>query len=34
MKTVTQLLQEKGHDFEHVGPDQSLFDAMQMMAAQ
>ncbi|GJL75056.1 MAG TPA: CBS domain-containing protein [Nitrosomonas sp.] len=33
MKTVRQLLHEKGPDIASVGPDESLFDAMQLMAA-
>ncbi len=33
MKTVKQLLHEKGHDIASVGPDESVFDAMQLMAA-
>ncbi len=33
MKTVRQLLHEKGSDTASVGPDESLFDAMQLMAA-
>ena len=33
MKTVKQLLQEKGHDIKTIGPKESLFDAMQLMAA-
>lgn len=32
MKTVKQLLQEKGNDIQRIGPEESLFDAMQMMA--
>ncbi len=33
MKTVKQLLQEKGHEVKSIGPEESLFDAMQLMAA-
>ncbi|PTN10967.1 CBS domain-containing protein [Nitrosomonas aestuarii] len=33
MKTVKQLLHEKGHDTASIGPEESLFDAMQLMAA-
>lgn len=33
MKTVKQLLHEKGHDIETIGPEDSVFDAMQLMAA-
>jgi len=33
MKTVKQLLQEKGHNIKSIGPDESVFDAMQLMAA-
>lgn len=33
MKTVKQLLHEKGHDVTSIGPDESVFDAMQLMAA-
>lgn len=33
MKTVKQLLQEKGSDVSSIGPDETLFDAMQLMAA-
>jgi CBS domain-containing protein len=33
MKTVKQLLQEKGHEFISIGPEESVFDAMQLMAA-
>jgi len=33
MKTVKQLLHEKGSDFTTVGPEESLFVAMQLMAA-
>ncbi len=32
MKTVKQLLQEKGHEFISVRPEKSVFDAMQLMA--
>lgn len=33
MKTVRQLLREKGHDISSIGPDETVFDAMQLMAA-
>lgn len=33
MKTVKQLLSEKGHDVSSIGPDETVFDAMQLMAA-
>lgn len=33
MKTVKQLLREKGHDVSSIGPDETVFDAMQLMAA-
>ena len=33
MKTVKQLLSEKGHDISSIGPDETIFDAMQLMAA-
>lgn len=33
MKTVKQLLQEKGLDIQSIGPDETVFDAMQLMAA-
>jgi len=33
MKTVKQLLHEKGSDVTTVGPEESLFAAMQLMAA-
>ncbi|MCW5599591.1 MAG: CBS domain-containing protein [Nitrosomonas sp.] len=33
MKTVKQLLQEKGHKITTIDPDASVFDAMQLMAA-
>ena len=32
MKTVQQLLGEKGHDIESVHPDDSVFDAIQKLA--
>ena len=32
MRTVRQLLDEKGHDIESIGPDDSVFDAIQKMA--
>lgn len=32
MKTVKQLLQEKGHDFKKVEPNESVYDAMQIMS--
>ena len=34
MKTVKQLLQEKGHDVKVIGSEESLFEAMQLMATQ
>ncbi len=33
MKTVKHLLQEKGHTVVAIGPEDSVFDAMQKMAA-
>lgn len=33
MKTVKQLLQEKGHKVTTIDPEASVFDAMQLMAA-
>lgn len=33
MKTVKQLLQEKGHKITTIDPEASVFDAMQLMAA-
>ncbi|MBA2482962.1 MAG: CBS domain-containing protein [Nitrosomonas sp.] len=33
MKTVKQSLQEKGLDIQSIGPDETVFDAMQLMAA-
>lgn len=33
MKTVKQLLQEKGHKVATINPEASVFDAMQLMAA-
>lgn len=33
MKTVKQLLHEKGHKVATIGPEVSVFDAMQLMAA-
>ncbi len=33
MKTTKQLLQEKGHTVVTIGPEASVFDAMQLMAA-
>jgi CBS domain-containing protein len=33
MKTVKQLLQEKGLDIQSIRPDETVFDAMQLMAA-
>ncbi len=33
MKTVKQLLHEKGHKVTTINPDASVFDAMQLMAA-
>ncbi len=32
MRTVQQLLDEKGHDILSIGPDDSVFDAIQKMA--
>ncbi len=32
MRTVQQLLDEKGHDIESVHPDDSVFDAIQKLA--
>jgi len=32
MTTVNQILKEKGSDFHSVGPDQVVYDALQMMA--
>lgn len=33
MKTIKQLLQEKGYEIKSIGPEESVFDAMQLMAA-
>lgn len=33
MKTVKQLLHVKGHKIASIGPEESVFDAMQLMAA-
>ena len=33
MKTVKQLLHAKGHKIASMGPEESVFDAMQLMAA-
>ncbi|MDP1557531.1 MAG: CBS domain-containing protein [Nitrosomonas sp.] len=33
MKTVKQLLHEKGHKVTTISPEASIFDAMQLMAA-
>jgi CBS domain-containing protein len=33
VKTVKQLLSEKGQDVSSIGPDETVFDAMQLMAA-
>lgn len=33
MKTVRQLLQDKGHEVVSIEPDKSVYDAMQLMAA-
>lgn len=33
MKTVKQLLHAKGHKIASIGPEESVFDAMQLMAA-
>lgn len=32
MKTVQQLLDEKGHDIQSIHPDDSVFDAIQKLA--
>ncbi len=32
MRTVQQLLDEKGHDIESVHPDESVYDAIQKLA--
>ena len=32
MRTVRQLIDEKGHDIQSIGPDDSVFDAIQKMA--
>jgi CBS domain-containing protein len=32
MVTVKQLLERKGHDFWHVSPDSTVFEALQKMA--
>ncbi len=32
MRTVQQLLDEKGHDIQSVHPDESVFDAIQKLA--
>ncbi len=32
MRTVKQLLDEKGHDIQSVHPDESVFDAIQKLA--
>lgn len=32
MTTVRQLLQQKGHDVSIIGPDQTVFDALKLMA--
>ncbi len=32
MRTVQQLIDEKGHDIQSIGPDDSVFDAIQKMA--
>ena len=32
MRTVQQLLDEKGHDIKSVHPDDSVFDAIQKLA--
>ena len=32
MRTVQQLLDEKGHDIQSVHPDESVFDAVQKLA--
>ncbi len=32
MRTVQQLIDEKGHDILSIGPDDSVFDAIQKMA--
>ncbi len=33
MRTVQQLLDEKGHDIQSIHPDDSVFDAIQKLAA-
>ncbi len=33
MRTVQQLLDEKGHDIESIHPDDSVFDAIQKLAS-
>lgn len=33
MKTIKQLLQAKGYEIKSIGPEESVFDAMQLMAA-
>ncbi len=32
MKTVRQLLQDKGHEVSSIEPDKSVYDALQLMA--
>ncbi len=32
MTTVNQIIKEKGSDFHYVGPDQVVYEALQMMA--
>ena len=33
MKTIKQLLQAKGYEIKSIRPEESVFDAMQLMAA-
>lgn len=33
MTTVKQLLQQKGHEVSIIGPDETVFDALRVMAA-
>jgi CBS domain-containing protein len=34
MNTVRQLLQNKGHEISSIEPNKSVYDAMQLMAAE
>ncbi|MFO8003155.1 CBS domain-containing protein [Thioalkalivibrio sp.] len=34
MKTVREILSEKGHDLYRIGPDHSVLDALRLMAEQ